>query len=169
MTRFELGIIMGHHQRLVDPELDVRTDCPDAVAEPFPVFGQQSRGFPSRLARLPEPTRVGLPAVAYLGFLAAGEVVHIIRRWIGPEIEPAVARGPLIGDAEHPFYLKIRADGISVNVSHPADADQNAILDGPFCFPVNRPSAEVFAIEQRDPIRGFPALGSQANHHRHSQ
>src|SRR5690242_7718990 len=41
VTRLVLGIIIRHHQLVIDPELNVLADCPDAIAKPFAVLGQQ--------------------------------------------------------------------------------------------------------------------------------
>ena len=62
VTGFEFGIIIRHHQLVIDPKLNVLADGPDAITKPFAVLGEQFGGFSSRLAgchsRIPEMVKV---------------------------------------------------------------------------------------------------------------
>ena len=53
VTGLVFGIVVRHHQFVVDPKLNVLTHRPDAVTEPFAVLGQQLGGLARRLAGFP--------------------------------------------------------------------------------------------------------------------
>ena len=126
---FEFGIIIRHHQLVIDPKLNVLADRPNAVTEPFAVLGEQLGRFSGGLAGFPQPPGVGILAVANLGFVAPRKTIHIIGGRVGAKIQSAVGLGALLGDPKPALLLKILGRGVGVNVSHPADANQNAILD----------------------------------------
>src|SRR5512140_2563859 len=126
MAGLVFRVVEGHDRLVVDPELDVGSHGSDAIAKPFSVFGEQFGSFAGWLAWFPEPSRVAVAMITDLGFVAAREIIRVVRWRVSSEIEAAVGRGSFAGDAEHALGLEVGTRGVRIDVPHAANAHQDA-------------------------------------------